>query len=222
MSDGRIAIIAAMPGELAPFVRAANLTRVSSGNVHVFESDHFVAAHAGIGRARALESCGAAVARGSVRTIVSAGWVGALNAHADARTVQRPRAVINASTGEQFPTSASEGPVLVTVSRVADHVQKRELQQRWHADLVDMEAAHVARFTRQQGITFDCIRAVSDAHDAKLPDFNLFNTPEGQLSISKLLLWIAVRPWWWRSLAQMGRNSSAAARTLADALLHLR
>ena len=222
MSDGRIAIIAAMPGELAPFVRAAKLTRVTSGPAHVFESEHFIAAHAGIGKGRALDACHAAVARGSVRMLVSAGWVGALNAHASARSVQHPCAVIDESTGERFPTSVSHGPVLVTVSRVADHMQKRELQQRWHAHLVDMEAAHVARFARDHGIAFACLRVVSDAHDAILPDFNMFNTAEGQLNLPKLLLWISVRPWWWSSLAQMGRNSSAAARALADALLQLR
>jgi nucleoside phosphorylase len=222
MTDGRIAIVAAMPGELAPFVRAAGLSRVQSSNVSVFESDQFVVAHAGMGGARAVASCNAVLSRGPVRLLVSAGWVGALNETRLSQSLQRPRVVIDEATGEQFPTNLSDGPVLVTVARVADQRVKAQLQQRWHADLVDMEAAHVARVAFEQRIPFACVRAVSDAHDAVLPDFNLFNTEEGQLDFSKLLLWIAVRPWWWPALTRMGLNSAGAARALAAALLQLR
>ena len=138
-----------MAGELAPFVRSAGLRRIAHGRLHLFESEKFVAAYAGMGRERALELCAAVWQRGGISQLISTGWCGALTPESLATTVQQIAKVIDGETGEEF--SAGDGTrVLVTVGRVVDVEQKRELCRRFSADLVDMEAAHVARFALQR------------------------------------------------------------------------
>jgi adenosylhomocysteine nucleosidase len=212
----RIGIVAAMPGEVAPLARAAGLKQVAKGCVTVLESDQYVVAFAGMGRERALDACRAVSERGPVSQLISYGWVGALRSGLPAMSVWRPALVIDAETGERFTVSdAQDGPTLVTVSRIAGAAAKEALLRQWQADLVDMEAAHVARFAREHGIPFGCLRAVSDAHDAKLPDMNAFNTADGQFQIARFVRWLALRPWWWPAVVRMGKHASASARTLS-------
>ncbi len=217
MSTPRIGIVAAMAGEVAPLVRSARLKRVAGGRLNVFESDHFVIAYAGMGRERALESCEAVAARGPLSMIMSAGWAGALNERSAAASVQRPSMVVDVTTGEKFEVSGvPDGPVLVTAPQVAGASEKLNLAARWNADLVDMEAAQVAQFARTHGLPFSCIRAVSDAHDAVLPDMNLFTTPDGQFELFKFARWAAVRPRWWPAIARMGRHSAVSAKAMCE------
>jgi len=56
------------------------------------------------------------------------------------------------------------------------------------------------------GIPFECFKAISDAHDARLPDMNQFNR-NGQFSAWRFIAHIAVRPWLWRAVSDMSKAS---------------
>jgi adenosylhomocysteine nucleosidase len=216
----RVGIVAAMAGEVAPLVRLADLKRVTGGRLNVFESDRFVVAYAGMGRERVMEACEAVCARGPVCVLVSAGWVGSLHRGVPARSVQRPAVVIDAESGERFEAAGGSG-VLLTVTRVASAAEKQELATQWGGDVVDMEAAHVARFAQERGIPFACVRAVSDAHDEVLPELNRFSEA-GQFQTGKFARWVMLRPGWWPVMMRMGRNSESAAKVMCAELRAMR
>jgi adenosylhomocysteine nucleosidase len=153
--------------------------------------------------------------------LLSVGWAGSLHVEVPPGTVQVPTVVIDAQTGEQF--SLTEGKRqwrLVTTARVADDAEKTRLAATYRdAVLVDMEAATVARLADMHGIPLLCIKGVSDAAGATLPDLNPFIDRMGHMRMTRFLGYIALRPRYWPSLVHLGRNSSRAAEAMRDLIL---
>jgi adenosylhomocysteine nucleosidase len=67
-----------------------------------------------------------------------------------------------------------------------------------------------------RGVPFFCFKGVSDAADAELPDLNRFIDVQGQMQMPSFLAHVALRPRFWGSLLELGRNSAVAARALAE------
>ena len=155
----RIAIIAALPGELKPLVkgwqRAATETTATKKWIFSRQQDTWIAVCAGMGAEAALRAYATAVSDGPVDMLLSVGWAGSLHDKVPPGTVQIPTVVIDAQTGEQF--SLTEGKRkwrLVTTPRVANDVEKKRLAATYPgAVLVDMEAATVARLAAMNGTT---------------------------------------------------------------------
>ena len=61
-----------------------------------------------------------------------------------------------------------------------------------------------------------CFKAVSDAPDATLPDLNSFIDEYGQMLMVSFLAHVAVRPRYWGSLLELGRNSAIGAKAIAE------
>ena len=184
----RVAIIAAMPGELKPLVkgwqherretpnRPVDLWRSRQGDMnwwpHVRDpaSRQQLAPLLKLKRTARLPRC------------ISVGWVGALSASLHPRRAYTVTGVIDMLTGERFQAQgAPAGLWLVTSPRVANRAEKLRLANAYGAALVDMEAAAVARLAAMRGIPFHCVKGVSDGFNEDLPDFNRFITPDGQL-----------------------------------------
>ncbi len=129
--------------------------------------------------------------------------------------------MIDAQTGEQF--SLTEGKRkwrLVTTTRVADDTEKLRLAATYPgAVLVDMEAATVARLAEIHKAPLLCIKGVSDAAGARLPDLNPFIDQKGQMRMVRFLAYVAVRPGYWPSLLHLGKNSARAADAMRDLIL---
>src|SRR6185503_20628296 len=156
---------------------------------------------------------------GPIDLVLSIGWAGALNHDCKAGQAYSVAGVFDARTGERFNCDAGAGPLwLVTSPRVADEPEKRRLASAYKASLVDMEAAGIARLAAMRGIPFYCIKGVSDAHNAKLPDFNRFIDSSGQFQTPKFVLFALLRPWIWPALIQMGENSRKASQSMAEQL----
>jgi adenosylhomocysteine nucleosidase len=174
-----------------------------------------------MGAEAALRAYAAAVSDGPVDMLLSVGWAGALNAEVPAGTVQVPTVVIDAQTGEQFNLSQGERKWrLVTTVRVAEAAEKTRLAATYRdAVLVDMEAATVARLAAMNEIPLLCIKGVSDAAGAVLPDLNQFIDERGQMRMARFLAYIAVRPRYWPSLLHLGKNSARAADAMRDLIL---
>jgi adenosylhomocysteine nucleosidase len=217
----RVAIIAAMPGELKPLVQG--WPHSSRNGVRFWaqrnSEEEWIAACAGAGQAAATRAFAALEEGGPIDLVFSVGWVGALRAEIEAGAAYNVAGVIDARTGERFHCEAGAGDVwLVTSPSVADEAEKRRLASAYSAALVDMEAAAIGRLAAMRGIPFYCIKGVSDGLTARLPDFNRFLSPSGQFRLGQMILFAILHPWYWPALIEMGENSKKAARSICKSL----
>jgi adenosylhomocysteine nucleosidase len=218
----RVAIIAAMPGELKPLVRG--WPHSARGNVRFWaqrsEEEEWIAACAGAGQAAATRAFAAIEDGGPIDLVFSLGWAGALNDEVTTGAAYNAAGVIDVRTGERFRCEAGAGERwLITSPIVADEVEKQRLASAYKADLVDMEAAAIARLALMRGIPFYAIKGVSDGFRDRLPDFNRFIGPDGQFDMAGMVLFSILRPWHWPSLVRMGENSKRASRSMREVLL---
>jgi adenosylhomocysteine nucleosidase len=221
----RIAIIAALPGELRPLVK--DWQRVATGDKRTKkwalsrDADIWIAVCAGMGAEAARRAYAAAVSDGPVDLLLSVGWAGSLHGDVRPGTVQVPTVVIDAQTGEQFSlTEGKRNWRLVTTARVADDAEKTRLAATYPGvALVDMEAATVARLAAMHGIPLLCIKGISDAADARLPDLNPFIDQAGHMRTARFIADVVFRPQYWPSLLHLGKNSARAADAMRDLIL---
>ncbi|PYY17687.1 MAG: phosphorylase [Acidobacteria bacterium] len=202
----RVGIIAAMFREVHPLVRNMEpLKFLPDRRVQLYQSKNAVIAYAGMGHEPAAAAAHAALSTGEIDALVSVGWAGGLNPSAVAGKVVHPMTVIDSFSGKRY-SAGGEGGTLVTVQLVAGVEEKRRLGEQYQGDYVDMEAAAVAQCAAEAGIPFHCFKAISDAHDARLPDMNRFNR-NGQFSAWRFIAHIAVRPGLWRAVSDMSKAS---------------
>lgn len=219
----RIAIIAAMPGELKPLVQGWDHER--RGNVDIWRIRHadseWIAACAGMGQENATRAFAEVERDGRIDRVISTGWAGALRREMKTGKAYRARGVVDLMTGERFADAGGnlDEPWLVTSPKVVGAKEKEILEIDYYAGLVDMEAAAIARLARMRGIPFDCIKGVSDGPGDNLPDFNRFISPQGQLRLARLLFFVLPRPWHWPALIRMGENSKQASQAIRELLL---
>ena len=227
----RVAIIAAMPGELKPLVRGWRRERRNGVDLWRwrFDQGEWIAACAGAGveaatRAFAeVERAFAEVEKASpVDLVISAGWAGALSEELEPGRAYFVSGVIDARSGERFRPAVWRGELwLVTSPRVAGPAEKQRLAAAYGAGLVDMEAAGIARLAQMRGIPFYCVKGISDGYRDKLPDFNRFILADGRFRTIPFIFFALVRPWYWLALMRMGENSRRAARSIRDSILDL-
>ena len=214
----RVAIIAALPGELKPLVKGWTHSRENGVDLWQWKFDNgaWLAACGGMGADAATRAFAAIEREGTIDAVLSYGWVGALTEGIEAGSAVWPAGVIDARTGERF---GSERQVaerwLVTVPYVADGQEKRKLAERYKAGFVDMEAATVARLAAMRGLPFYLCRGVSDGVDDELPDFNRFRGPRGEFLLARFVAYAAIHPRYWPALVRMGENSKTAAIQMA-------
>ncbi|MGA9668647.1 MAG: nucleoside phosphorylase [Terracidiphilus sp.] len=226
----RTAIIAAMAGELEPLVRGWLYERRDGVELWrwKFARGQWVAACAGAGVNQATKAFAEVEKDGSVGLMISAGFAGALSDDFVPGKAYRASGVIDARTGERFPIEAEskgsldwKGPWVVTSPRVADEAEKQRLAGAYGAGLVEMEAAALARLAAMRGISFRCVKGVSDGFRDQLPDFNRFIGENGQFRMAGFILYALIRPQYWPALVRMRENSREAAERMAESLLDL-
>lgn len=210
----RIAIIAALPGELTPLVRGWKKTgkQTWTGSIGAHPC---IAIAGGMGAASANRAVDFVRAEFNPDVLVSYGWAGAITCGLKAGMACTISEVVDSQSGKHFETGDPTGIRLLTLNYVARGKEKRKMAERHHAALADMEAAAVARIARQQKLRFYCFKSISDGYEDKLPDFGRFITWEGQLNMPAFLAYIAIRPWYWMPLGKLGMQSRAAASAMA-------
>ena len=216
----RIAIIAAMPGELKPLTRGWRHERSNGVDLWRSGNGEWIAACAGAGVAAATRAFAEVEKLGPVDKLISIGWAGALREELVLGKAYDVSTVIDARTGERFIAAGPPNDCwLVTSPRVADALEKKRLASTYEAAIVDMEAAGVARLAHMRGIPFYCIKGISDGYSDQLPDFNRFISPGGQFKLARFVVFVLLRPWYWHALMRMGENSRKAASNIARSLL---
>jgi adenosylhomocysteine nucleosidase len=217
----RIAILAALPREVAPLVRDWEAPVVSHADgARIWESDRAIVVCAGMGRERVTRAFELAETRGPLHLIISAGYAGALRNEMQLDRAYWPAAVIDGESGERFACEDGEG-ILVTVDHTVGREEKPILVAKWHADLVDMEAATVAQLARSRSLPFRALRTVSDRVDDNLPDFSRFIDPRGGFRSGSFAMYVALHPWLIPATVRLGKQSKRASRVIAQALLQI-
>ena len=218
---GRVAIIAALPREVASLVGTLVAHREGQRRgVYVWTSDDAVVVAAGMGEDRATIAVQAASALGPIDELISVGLAGACDPELQPGSAFEATEVIDVRTGEHYRTiaSAAKKSILVTGSSIASIAEKARLFASYGAAAVDMEAATVARLALAHGIPFRAIKAISDDYSFELEYLGKFKTRHGHFHTRAFALHTAVRPHSWRRTIRLGRHSRQALVSLKAVL----
>lgn len=211
MTAPRRVYLAALKREVVPLInKLPKVATLQREGVHLWANDEVVVGFAGMGAARASMVFEAALALGPAASITSVGWAGACASGIKAGCVLRPSTIIDARTGERFAAECGDSSVLVTLNNFASTAEKERLHSTYNASCVEMEAATVARLAAAHSIPFSAIKSISDAIDFDLPGIERFHTAESQFREAAFGFHIAIRPWLWRPVMMMAKNSKLA------------
>jgi adenosylhomocysteine nucleosidase len=220
----KVAIIAAMEREISPLVRGWQRGKLPSGQREFlcFERDGVVAVVSGIGCKNAEQAARAVVEQHWPKLLISVGLAGALIRSLKVGSVFTPNVVVDAADGAEYRCAADgnhvSGGVLVSAAEIVGVQAKRELVNRFHGLVVDMEAAGIAKVAHKEQIGFRCVKAISDETDFIMPPMGKFVNAAGEFQSSKFVLWSAVRPWQWPRILALARNSRRATKALCNLL----
>jgi adenosylhomocysteine nucleosidase len=215
----KVAIVAALEREVRPLVKTWRAHEREHGGrrFRFFENDDLVVVCGGMGAEAARRAAEAAIELYTPVMIYSAGFAGALDRELKVGDVVCPRRVINAGDGSSVVLDSGDA-VLVSFGAVANPEQKAKLRESYGAQLVDMEAAAVARAAELRGVAFGVVKAISDTCDFEFPATEQFVNSDGEFLEMRFALYAAIRPWLWLRVTKLARNSSRAAQALCGRL----
>ncbi len=213
-----VAVVAAMRMELAPLLGKARPRQVNG--VALFELTQATVAIGGIGEKCARRAAETVAKYAQPKLLLSAGMAGAISRKLKAGDVGRIREVVDAATGDRYPTREGEW-ILATSQDVSDAAEKQELLTKYGADVVDMEGAAVAQVAKQRGLGFAALKSISDDAGFPMPPMTRFIDENGKFANGRFLLYVALRPKWWPVLGKMWANSAIASANLCRELEHL-
>lgn len=213
----KVAIIAALEREIAGAVRKWRVCKreYAGRRYRFYESERAVAVCAGIGAEPARRACEAVVRLYQPPLIISVGLAGGLDASLPAGSLFIPSRIVDAGDGAALNLSEGQG-TLVSWNSVAGKEQKAKLAKAYGASAVDMEAAAVARGATARGIGFMAVKAISDDYQFDFPALERFIAADGSFRAAALVMYAGMRPWLWRKLLYLKRNSDRAAAALCD------
>jgi adenosylhomocysteine nucleosidase len=217
-----VAIIAALDRELHPLVDEWNSSPLPANGrtLHCYHRDDLVAVAGGIGCSQAELAARAVMESYHPQVLVSAGLAGALIRSLKVGSIVTPNVIVDAERGTEYRCNLGGavvgGGVLVTSGEIAGVESKAALVERFHALVVDMEAAGVARVAQQYEVGFRCVKAISDEFDFAMPPLNRFVDEEGNFKTGKFAGWAALQPQHWAGVLRLARNSGRARRALSE------
>lgn len=216
----KLAIVAALEREVAPLVRGWDLSivRVGERELHIREQQDVMVTWGGIGAAAARTAAEVLHkhAKGELAGFISAGYAGALTPELKVGDVVQPAQVVTPE-GTQHAAHGPDGTLVSSIT-VASAAAKQELAIQHSAKAVDMEAHAVADYASVHRIPCVVIKVISDEHDSELPPVDRFIDAAGRFKSSSFAVHMVVRPWLWRKVIRLGRDTSLASRALCDAL----
>jgi adenosylhomocysteine nucleosidase len=224
----KVAIVAALEREVKGLIE--NWSRVEQEfegrKFAFFVRDELVVICGGIGTECARRAAEAVIALYHPARVESVGFAGALDETLRVGEIFRSAEVIDARDGSRFETCCVETGRfktgdeqgtgrLVTFMAAAGVEQKAKLAKAYQARAVDMEAAGVLAAARAHGIVFGATKVISDELDFEMPRMADFIDAAGRFKTASFVMYIALRPWLWKRVAVLARNSSKAAKALA-------
>jgi purine-nucleoside phosphorylase len=215
-----VAIVVAMRVEVAPLLAKMKTQPLQVDGVELFELPEAIVAVGGIGEKCARHAAEVVIEHAQPKLLVSAGMAGALSPNLKVGDVGRMREVVDVATGDRYPTREGEW-VLATSPDVSDVAGKQALRARYAADVVDMEGAAVAQVAKERGLEFAAVKAISDDSVFPMPPLTRFIDGNGRFETRQFLVYVALHPKWWATLAKIRKNSKLASANLCRELQHL-
>lgn len=210
-------MVAALEREVRPLVRTWRTSEKEHGGkrFRFFENGEVVLVCGGIGAEPARRAAEAVIAIYAPSVVYSVGFAGALEPGPKAGDVVQPSQVINVGDGSRVNLIGGNG-VLVSFGSVATPSQKAKLKASFGAQLVDMEAAAVARAAQARGIEFAAVKAISDEFDFTFPPMEQFVDSDGVFQQTRFAAFAALRPWLWPKVRRLAINSNLASLALCE------
>lgn len=220
-----VALLAAMPMELAPLRRRLNLTAI---NANTFRSQSanrtLIARITGIGGDRAIAAADSIIAEYQPHTIVHLGLAGGLNPALPAGAVVRIGKIVSdpATAAVSLHDPHAHATLLTVTQPVTSVADKTRLHQTTGADAVDMETWALARHLADRPVRLIALRAICDAAAQALPpDINQTLHPDGSPNIPGLCRLLSRRPGSIIGLCKLQRHAKRAANNLAATVNNL-
>ncbi len=115
---------------------------------------------------------------------------------------------------------AADSAVVASIDHVAQTAAEKRQLRATGASVVEMEAAGVARAAEDFGLSFYCVRVVSDLAGEDLEnDFNAALTEDGRFSVARLISGALANPGKrFGELRELRKRTALAAKNLGDFL----
>jgi adenosylhomocysteine nucleosidase len=225
----RVAVIAAMPSELQPFVnKLGGMTRETLGDRPLYRGRigavEVLATRTGMGTELARQVTDRLLDGFEVDHVIAIGIAGGVTG-VEVGDVLTPSVVINGDDGsEHVPTPPPGITPRGRLRTSGTFSVDKELMQRLARegiDAVDMETAAIGASAERHGCTWSVYRAISDKAGDDLVDMETFGlaNPDGSPNFRAALWFIARRPWELPRLIRLGRDARIAADAAAEAAL---
>ncbi len=163
-------IVSALKAEAQPlldFLGEAAVSCLDEGTLYAYERIHVL--RVGVGGTQASETLRTYLGWYEPAFVLNIGLAGALHTALLPQQVVRILTVVNEESAQSMPLPFHaklkhlQPARLLTVNQpVTDEARRESLWHRFQADLVDMEAFHLARVCRSYSLPFYAVKAVSD------------------------------------------------------------
>jgi len=223
----RVAVIAAMPSELQPFVtKLGAMTRETLGDRPLYKGRigdvEVLATRTGMGTDFATEVTDRVLAAFAVDHVIAIGIAGGVTG-VEIGDVLTPTMVINGDDGTEHVPTTPEGITPRGKLRTSNHFSAdkglMDRLAREGINAVDMETAAIGASAERHHCTWSVYRAISDKAGDDLVDGEIFGLahPDGSPDLWATLRYITRRPWKLPRLIRLGRDAQRAAAAAADA-----
>jgi adenosylhomocysteine nucleosidase len=221
----RIGMLAPMPSELGPLVKAAELERTSFGTLPahcgVVGDCDVVATKTGIGTKLAAEATERLLDAGRIDHVLVVGIAGGIAGASAVGDVIVPEVVVDGDTGTEYRPEPlvgfeSRGRLATSDDFLVDEHDIARFQERG-VIAVDMETASVAAVCERRGVPWSVVRAISDMAGVTPDDVIGLANPDGSPNVGAGLRYMLRRPWRVPGLLRLARDSTRAANLAARA-----
>jgi adenosylhomocysteine nucleosidase len=225
MSDGgrpgRVGLLAPMPSEFAPLVKAFTLERgaagYSSGRSGPIE---LVAGKTGIGTKLAAEATARMLDAHDVDHVMVVGIAGGMG-RSRVGDVVYPEVVVDKATGAEYtPSPLSDVLARGRLVTHDDFDMSDDERDALVADgfvAVDMETAAVAGVCEQRGVAWSAVRSISDLVGVTPGDVLGLANADGTPNVGASIRYLVTKPWRIPRLVRLGLDSTRAANGAAKA-----
>jgi nucleoside phosphorylase len=200
----------------------------------LYQGKTFHLAKAGVGGEQVTSTLEALVKKVNPRCIILAGYAGSADPNLKIGTVILPEKVITReNTIEEIPVDSvvslptgadyRTNITLRTVPGLCFKKDKKKVRAELGNNLaVDMESGFCAAWTREKGVPFAVVKAISDGFDTALPSAQFVTGFfEKKQQGGQLLKQMVLHPIQFRRLAGLNKGCIAAARSLGRILCEI-